>query len=158
MFDANDLKVLAELQRDSQLSLDALAGRVGLSRNACWRRIKRFEEEGIISGRVTLLDPARLNVGLTVFIQVRTSQHDTVWLEKFRKAVRDIPEIVAVHRTTGDVDYLMRAVLPDVAAYDRLYKRLIARIPLSDVSSFFVMENVKDTTELPLDYAPRQGD
>ncbi|MEE9590036.1 MAG: Lrp/AsnC family transcriptional regulator [Hyphomicrobiaceae bacterium] len=152
MFDQLDRKILDELQRDSSSSLDELGERVGLSRNACWRRIKRLEDEGVIRGRVALLDANKLNVGLMAFISIRTTQHDDKWLAAFHRAVQDIPEIVGVYRTTGDVDYLLQAVLPDVAAYDRLYKRIISRISLSDVSSFFVMESIKSTTRLPLDY------
>lgn len=151
--DSLDLKLLDELQRDAARSLDQLSEAVGLSRNACWRRLHQLEDSGVISGRVALLDAAKLGVGLTVMISVRTSHHDLDWLEKFRRAVQDIPEIMAAHRTTGDVDYLLQAVVPDVAAYDRLYKRLIAAVPLSDVSSFFVMETLKATTRLPLGHA-----
>ena len=145
-----DRKLLDLLQRDASLSLDELSARAALSRNACWRRIKRLEEEGVIRARVALLDPAKLNLALTAFIAVRTAQHEANWLEKFSAAVRDIPEIVGVYRTTGDIDYLLQAVVPDVAGYDALYKRLIARISLSDVSSSFVMEKIKETTALPL--------
>jgi Lrp/AsnC family transcriptional regulator len=155
MIDAIDSALLARLQRDSSISLDALADDIGLSRNACWRRIKRMEDEGFIRGRVALLDAQRLNVGLTVFIALKTTEHSPTWLGKFSRAVRDIPEIVGVYRMTGDVDYLLQAVVPDVAAYDELYKRLINRITLADVSSSFVMEQIKSTTELPLGYVMR---
>ncbi len=148
--DEIDRSLLALLQKDANLSVEELSERVHLSRNACWRRIKRLEEDGIIKGRVALLDAAKLGVGLTAFIAVRTAQHEPGWLEKFSAAVRDLPEIVGVYRTTGDIDYLLQAVVPDVAGYDALYKRLIARIPLSDVSSSFVMEKIKETTALPL--------
>ena len=152
--DATDRKLLGILQQDAALSLDELSERVALSRNACWRRIKRLEDDGVIKGRVTLLDASRINVGLTAFIALRTTEHSAKWLEQFSKAVRDIPEIVGVYRMTGDVDYLLQAVIPDVAAYDQLYKRLIGKITLADVSSSFVMEQIKSTTVLPLDYAP----
>ena len=142
------------MQRDASLSLDELSARAALSRNACWRRIKRLEDDGVIKARVTLLDAGRINVGLTTFIALRTTEHSAKWLEQFSRAVRDIPEIVGVYRMTGDVDYLLQAVIPDVAAYDALYKRLIGRITLADVSSSFVMEQIKATTVLPLDYAP----
>jgi Lrp/AsnC family transcriptional regulator len=155
--DAIDRKLLGILQRDAALSLDELSERVGLSRNACWRRVKRLEDDGIIKARVTLLDAGRINVGLTAFITLRATEHSAKWLEQFSKAVRDIPEIVGVYRMTGDVDYLLQAVIPDVAAYDQLYKRLIGRITLADVSSSFVMEEIKATTVLPLDYAPGRG-
>lgn len=154
--DATDRRILAELQPDATLSLDRLAERVGLSRNACWRRIRQLEDDGTIRGRATLLDPERINVGLTVFIAIRTNEHSQEWLDQFRAAITDIPEIMGVFRMSGDIDYLMQAVVPDVAAYDRLYRRIIARVKLSDVSSSFVMEKIKSTTVLPLDYAADQ--
>jgi Lrp/AsnC family transcriptional regulator len=154
--DAVDRKLLDLLQRDASLSLDDLSERAALSRNACWRRVKRLEDDGIIKARVTLLDARRINVGLTAFIALRTTEHSAEWLDAFSRAVRDIPEIIGVYRMTGDVDYLLQAVIPDVAAYDDLYKRLISKITLADVSSSFVMEEIKATTVLPLDYAPQK--
>jgi Lrp/AsnC family transcriptional regulator len=156
MNDELDRKILGHLQRDASRSLDELAADVGLSRNACWRRVKRMEDDGLIKQRVALLDARRLNVGLTVFIALKTVEHSPVWLDKFSKAVRDIPEIVGVFRMTGDIDYLVQAVVPDVEAYDALYKRLINRITLADVSSSFVMEEIKATTALPLTYASQR--
>src|SRR5690606_367304 len=114
--------------------------------------IKTLEAEGVIRGRVALVEAAHINLGLIAFIAVKTAQHDQKWLEKFSAAVRDLPEIIGVYRTTGETDYLLHAVVPDIAGYDRLYKRLIAKIPLTDVSSSFVMEKIKETTALPLDY------
>ena len=154
--DETDRKLLNLLQRDASLSLDQLSERAALSRNACWRRIKRLEDDGVIKARVTLLDPKSINVGLTAFIALRTTEHSAKWLDQFSRAVRDIPEIVGVYRLTGDLDYLLQAVIPDVAAYDSLYKRLISKITLADVSSSFVMEEIKATTVLPLDYAPEK--
>jgi Lrp/AsnC family transcriptional regulator len=156
--DTTDRKLLDILQRDAALSLDDFSERIGLSRNACWRRIKRLEDEGVIKARVTLLDASRINVGLTAFIALRTTEHSAKWLDQFSKAVRGIPEIIGVYRMTGDIDYLLQVVIPDVAAYDRLYKRLIGKITLADVSSSFVMEEIKSTTVLPLDYAPAERD
>jgi len=153
MIDQYDRKLLAILQRDSGQSLEEISAAAHLSRNACWRRIKRLEDEGVLKKRVALLDPRRLGVGLTVFIVVRTTEHSPKWLEQFARAVRGFPEIVAVYRMTGDMDYLLHAVIPDVTAYDRLYKKLINKVTLADVSSSFVMEEIKFTTELPLDYA-----
>ena len=153
MIDPKDRDILREIQRDCAQSIEELAGKVNLSRNACWRRVKTLEETGVIRCRVALLDPEKLNLGLTAFIAVKTAQHEPQWLEKFAAAVRDIPEITGVYRTTGDTDYLLQAVVPDIAGYDRLYKRLIAKIPLTDVSSSFVMEKIKETTALPLEYA-----
>lgn len=150
--DTVDRKLLTLLQRDSSLPLDDLAEQVGLSRNACWRRVRRLQEDGVIKARVALLDPARINLKLTVFIALKTTEHSPKWLEQFSRAVRDIPEIVGVYRMSGDIDYLLHALVPDVAAYDALYKRLINRITLADVSSSFVMEEIKTTTALPLTY------
>ncbi len=150
MIDQTDRKLLALLQRDSGQSLEELGEAAGLSRNACWRRVKRLEEEGILRKRVALLDRDRLGLALTVFIVVRTTEHSPKWLEQFAKAVRGFPEILAVYRMTGDMDYLLHAVVPDVTSYDRLYKRLIDKVTLADVSSSFVMEEIKFTTELPL--------
>ena len=151
--DDKDRHILRELQRNAAITIEDLAGRVHLSRNACWRRVKQLEDDGIIRARVALLDQSRINLGLTAFIAIRTSQHDEKWLARFSAAVKDIPEIIGVYRTTGETDYMLQAVMPDIAGYDRLYKRIIAKVPLTDVSSFFVMEKVKETTELPLDYA-----
>ena len=152
MIDPKDIEILKHLQRDATIGIEALAERVHLSRNACWRRIKALEEKGIIRGRVALLDAAKLNVGLTVIIAIKTAEHDPSWLEKFANAVQGLPEVIGVYRTTGDTDYVLHAVVPDVAGYDSLYKRLIKRIPLADVSSSFVMEKIKETTALPLTY------
>ncbi|PYE88740.1 Lrp/AsnC family transcriptional regulator [Phyllobacterium leguminum] len=149
--DELDRRILAELQRDGTLSVDALSERVNLSRNACWRRVKRLEEEGVITGRVALVDADRVGLGLSVFILVRTSNHDPDWLKRFREAVATLPEIVGAYRMTGDLDYVLRARVADVKAYDRLYQRLIAKMPLSDVSASFVMEEIKETTIVPLE-------
>ena len=148
--DALDLKILAELQRDAGQSLEQLGAGVGLSRNACWRRIRALEEAGVIRGRVALLDAAKLGLALTVFIQVRTNAHVPDWLERFSAATRSMPEIMGVYRMSGELDYLIRAQIADMAGYDRLYQRLIRQVPLSDVSASFVMEEIKETTALPL--------
>jgi Lrp/AsnC family transcriptional regulator len=149
--DTIDRRILAELQRDGTLSVDQLSERVGLSRNACWRRVKILEEGGVITGRVALVDAERLGLGLSVFIIVRTSNHDPDWLAKFRGAVVSFPEITGVYRMSGDLDYVLRARVADVKAYDRLYQKLIAKVPLSDVSASFVMEEIKETTIVPVE-------
>jgi Lrp/AsnC family transcriptional regulator len=154
LLDQLDRKILSILQVDATLPVATVAERVGLSPTPCWRRIQKLEEAGVIQSRVAVLDPAKLNVGVTVFVSVRTNQHDLAWLEKFAAAVRDFPEVVEFYRMSGDVDYLLRIVVPDIAAYDAVYKRLIARVALSDVSSAFAMESIKYTTALPLNYAP----
>ena len=147
-----DRKILAILQADATVPVAAIAERVGLSATPCWRRIQKLEDAGVIQARVAVLDPEKLRVGVTVFVSVKTNQHDLGWLEKFASAVRDFPEVVEFYRMSGDVDYLLRIVVPDIAAYDAVYKRLIARIALADVSSAFAMEQIKYTTEMPLDY------
>ena len=149
--DAIDRRILAELQRDAMLSVDDVSERVNLSRNACWRRIRRLEDEGVITGRVALVDAERLGLGLSVFIMVRTSQHDPEWLARFRAAVTSLPEITGVYRMSGDLDYVLRARVADVKAYDRLYQRLIAKVPLTDVSASFVMEEIRETTVVPVE-------
>jgi Lrp/AsnC family transcriptional regulator len=151
--DAIDKRLLAALQRDAGRSLEALAEDIGLSRNTCWRRVARLEEEGVIARRVALVDPAKINLGLPVFVVVRTSRHNADATEALRRAVLEIPEIVGAYRTAGEIDYILHARVPDVAAYDRLYKKLIARLDMSDVSASFVMEEIKTVTELPLDFA-----
>lgn len=150
--DQTDRRILAELQQDGSLSNAELAERVGLSTTPCWRRVRLLEEQGYIRGRVALLDRDRLNVGVTVFVAIKTSHHEADWLDRFANVVRDLPEVQEFHRMSGDIDYLMKVVVPDIAAYDRFYKRLIGKIDLSDVSSSFAMEEIKNTTELPLSY------
>ncbi|MEM9425370.1 MAG: Lrp/AsnC family transcriptional regulator [Pseudomonadota bacterium] len=145
-----DRRVLGALQRDAGQNLDAIGEAVGLSRNAVWRRIRRLEELGVILGRVALLDGDKLGLGLSVFILVRTNRHEPGWLDGFAKAMREMPEIIGAYRMSGDLDYLIRARVADMAAYDRLYQRLIRRVELADVSASFVMEELKDTTALPL--------
>ena len=149
--DEIDRRLLAELQRDVTLSVDELSERVSLSRNACWRRVKLMEERGVIKGRVALVDAEKIGLGLSVFVMIRTSSHDPDWLRKFREAVTSFPEITGVYRMSGDLDYVLRARVADVRAYDRLYQRLIARVSLSDVSASFVMEEIRETTVLPVE-------
>lgn len=150
--DSHDIALLRELQRDASLSLDALADRVNLSRNACWRRMRLLEEQGVIRSRVALLDPGRLNAGLMVFIRIKTSRHSAEWADRFRQAVTALPEIIGAYRTSGDVDYLLQVRVPNVAAYDALYQKLIQRIDMNDVSASFVMEELKETSEIPLGF------
>ena len=150
--DEHDLKILRLLQRDATLPVAEVAAKVGLSTTPCWRRIQKLEEAGIIRRRVALLDRGALNAAVTVFVAVRTNQHNAQWLAKFAKAVVDFPEVVDSYRMSGEIDYLLRLVLPDIAAYDAFYKRLIARVDLSDVTSMFAMEEIKSTTELPLSF------
>jgi len=150
--DKQDRKILDLLQKDGALTAAELAERIGLSKAPCWRRIKRLEEEGVIKQTVALLNARHLNLGTTVFVTLKTANHSEAWFEKFVKAVRDIPEVVEIHRMSGDVDYLMRIVVPDIDAYDLVYKRLIAAVEFKDVSASFSLETIKYTTALPLSY------
>ncbi|MCL4118212.1 UNVERIFIED_CONTAM: hypothetical protein GTU68_020444 [Idotea baltica] len=150
IFDTYDRAILQTLQNDADISIEHLSDQIGLSRNATWRRVKRLEEDKVIRGRVALLNPDSLGLGLVVFISVRTDQHDAGWADTFTKALRQFPEIVGAYRTSGDLDYLLHARVSDVKAYDALYQRLIAKIDLKDVSASFVMEELKETTALPL--------
>jgi len=151
--DSTDRHILSLLQGDASLSVADIADRVTLSKTACWRRIHALENNGVIRKRVALLDASKLNLPLTVYISVRTSQHNEGWAENFQRVLADIPEVLEVCRMSGDLDYLIKAVVSDMPDYDRLYKKLI-KANLSDVSSSFVMEQMKSTTELPLDYLP----
>lgn len=149
-FDTIDAKILRELQQDASISLDRLGERVALSRNACWRRVRALEDTGVITARVALIDPAAVGLGLMVFMQIRTHSHDPDWQAKFNRATRTIPGILSVYRMTGDLDYLIRARVSDMAGYDALYQQLIAQVPIADVSASFVMEEIKESTALPL--------
>ena len=151
--DQIDRRILHELQGDAGVGVEALGERIGLSRNACWRRIRLMEQAGVIRARVVLVDPAALGLELTVFIALRTDRHEPGWLEKFTRAVADLPEILGAWRTSGDLDYLLMARVADVRAYDRLYQRLIRKVELVDISASFVMEEIKETTALPVDLA-----
>jgi len=148
--DTTDTRILNELQRDAAQSLDALGEAVGLSRNAVWRRVRALEEAGVIRGRVALVDPVAADLGLLVFMQIRTRSHDPDWQVKFKRATRFVPGILSVYRMTGDLDYLIRARVRDMAGYDVLYQQLIYQVPIADVAASFVMEEIKDSTALPL--------
>ncbi len=148
--DSLDVAILRELQTDASRSVQEIADVVGLSQNPCWRRIKRLEAAGVIQGRVAILDPRRLGGGLTVFVSIRTNRHNDEWLERFAEGVTRIPEIVEIHRMSGDVDYLLKVIARDIGDYDRIYKKLISVADLSDVSSSFAMESIKSTTAIPL--------
>jgi Lrp/AsnC family transcriptional regulator len=148
-----DRRILACLQQDATLSVEEIARRVHLSASTCWRRIQKLEAAGVIAKRVALLDPDRMNVGVTVFVAIRTNQHNAEWAERFCEGVSRIPEVVEFYRMSGQVDYLLRVVVPDIAAYDGVYKRLIKIADLHDVSSSFAMERIKYTTALPVSYA-----
>lgn len=150
--DSIDRKLLALLQENGERQVADLAEAVGLSQTPCWRRVQRLKEAGVITRNVMLVDRHKVNVGVTVFVSIRTNTHTQKWFDQFRAAVEAIPEVVEFYRMSGDVDYLLRVVVPDIAAYDQVYKRLIAGTQLFDVSSSFAMEEIKFTTALPLSY------
>ncbi|MFI5013750.1 MAG: Lrp/AsnC family transcriptional regulator [Hyphomicrobiales bacterium] len=152
--DATDRKILTLLQADSSLSIAELAERVHLSQTPCWKRVQKLEAKGIITRRVALVSPEKIGLGLTVFVAIETSDHSTEWLQRFAETVSAMPEVMELYRMAGEVDYQLRVVVADMAAYDLFYKRLIAAMPLKNVTSRFAMERIKQTTALPVPGAP----
>jgi len=152
VLDRLDRKILTLLQDDATTPVAEIGKKVGLSTTPCWRRIQKLEEDGVIKRRVAVLDPAKVNTKVTAFVSIRTSQHSDDWLKNFARVVAEFPEVMEFYRMSGDVDYLLRVVVPDIEAYDRFYQRLIAKVDIMDVSSSFAMEQIKYTTKLPLEY------
>ncbi len=148
--DKTDRAILTALQHDAAVSVEALADQVNLSRNACWRRVKHLEAQGVITGRVALVDPQSVGLGLAVVVLIRTNAHNPDWLARFRTAVLTLPQVQAAYRMTGDIDYLLRVRVADMAAYDAFYQTLIDQVDVADVSASFVMEELKETTAMPL--------
>jgi Lrp/AsnC family transcriptional regulator len=148
--DSIDHSILMALQEDATISIAALAAKVGLSQTPCWKRIQKLEQNGVILGRVALVAPEEVGLGLTVFVQVETADHSAEWLKTFAAGVAAMPEVVELYRMAGDVDYMLRVVVPDMAAYDRFYRDLIARFALKNVTSRFAMERLKQTSVLPI--------
>ena len=151
--DKTDREILQLLQANASLSLAEVASAVNLTQTPCWRRIQKLQADGVIQKQVALCDATKLNVGLTTFVTIRTSQHNETWMQRFVAGATSIPEIVEIYRLSGNTDYLLKIVVPDISRYDSVYKRLIRTVDLLDVSSAFVMETIKCTTALPLDYA-----
>lgn len=151
--DKFDKAILEALQTDASISINELAECVGLTSTPCWRRVQGLETRGVIQKRVALLSPELLNVGVTVFVSIRTSQHNAKWLLAFHKLVTTIPEVMDCYRMSGQTDYMLRVVVPDIGAYDRVYKSLIKDMEFLDINSSFAMERIKSTTKLPLSYA-----
>ena len=151
--DKIDRKLLSLLQEDADRSLNDLAEAVHLTPTPCWKRIQRMQNEGVILKKVVLCEPSKLNLGLTAFVAIRTTQHSDEWLRKFAAAVQSIPEIVETYRMSGEIDYMLRVVVPDIQGYDNVYRKLIRAVELSDVSSSFAMERIKYSTALPVDFA-----
>jgi Lrp/AsnC family transcriptional regulator len=148
--DAIDRKILAVVQEDASLSVADIGQRVGLSSTPCWKRLQRLEADGVITRRVALIDPDKIGLGTTVFVSVETGDHSQEWLKRFAEVVSAMPEVMEFYRMAGDVDYMLRVVVPDIAGYDAFYKRLIATVPLKNVTSRFAMERIKSTTALPI--------
>jgi Lrp/AsnC family transcriptional regulator len=148
--DSIDLAILHQLQQDCSRSVQEIGAAVGLSQSPCWKRIRRLEEAGVLKGRVALLDPAKVGLGVTVFVTIRTNQHNEAWLGRFATEVAAIPEVIEIYRMSGDVDYLLKILAADIEDYDRIYKKLIRSVEMFDVSSSFAMEQLKYTTAVPL--------
>ncbi|HHB83422.1 MAG TPA: Lrp/AsnC family transcriptional regulator [Devosia sp.] len=149
--DKADKKILKILQEDATIPVAEIGRKIGLSTTPCWRRIQKMEEEGIIRKRVAILDPVKVNASVSVFVAIRTSEHSNEWLERFSNVVEGFSEVVEFYRMSGEVDYLLRVVVSDIAAYDDFYRRLITKISLNDVSSSFSIEQIKYSTALPLE-------
>jgi Lrp/AsnC family transcriptional regulator, cysteine-sensing transcriptional activator len=148
--DAIDRKILAVVQEDASLSVAEIGQRVGLSSTPCWKRLQRLEADGVITGRVALVNPDKIGLGITVFVSIETDDHSDEWLKHFAEVVGAMPEVMEFYRMAGDVDYMLRVVVPDVAGYDRFYKKLIGTVPLKNVTSRFAMERIKQSTALPI--------
>ena len=148
--DAIDRKILAVLQENAALSVAEIGSRVGLSSTPCWKRIQRLEAEGVIQKRVALVDQDRIGLGVTIFVSIETGDHSQEWLDRFAQVVGAMPEVMEFYRMAGDVDYMLRVVVPDIVGYDTFYKKLIAAVPLKNVTSRFAMEKIKSTTALPI--------
>lgn len=150
--DKTDRAILAILQEDATQPVADIARKVGLSTTPCWRRIQKLEEDKVIQKRVAILDPKKIRAGVTVFVSIKTNKHNDEWLRRFQEVIVRFPEVVGFYRMSGDIDYLLKVVVPDIAAYDLFYKKLVAEIDIENVSSAFAMDSIKDTTELPLGY------
>jgi Lrp/AsnC family transcriptional regulator len=157
MLDETDVKILTLLQENCTRPVAEIGKLVGLSTTPCWRRIQKLEQSGVIRQRAAILDPVKVDVGVTVFVSIKTDQHSLEWLERFHEVVVEFDEVVEFYRMSGDVDYLLRIVVPDIAAYDAFYKKLIARIDITKVSSAFAMEQIKYTTALPMEFATKRS-
>ena len=148
--DAIDRKILSVLQEDASLSVAEISQRVGLSSTPCWKRIQRLEADGVIQKRVALVDQDKVGLGVTVFVSIETGDHSEEWLKNFAEVVGAMPEVMEFYRMAGDVDYMLRVIVADIQGYDAFYKRLIAAVPLKNVTSRFAMEKIKSTTALPI--------
>jgi Lrp/AsnC family transcriptional regulator len=148
--DTTDRKILNLLQADASLTVKQIAEQIPLSVTPCWKRIQKMEESGLIRARVALLDAKMVNANVTVFVAIKTQQHTVEWIERFKREVSQLPEVMELYRMSGEIDYLLRVVVSSIEAYDKFYKKLIDRIELSNVTSSFAMEQMKYTTALPI--------
>ncbi|MEM7696332.1 MAG: Lrp/AsnC family transcriptional regulator [Pseudomonadota bacterium] len=153
VLDEADKRIITELQRDAALPVADLAERVGLTTSPCWRRVQRLKEAGVLGPLSHQIDPAALNLSLTVFVAVRTAAHNAEWLAGFHAAVDRIPEIVTVHRLAGQIDYLLKVMVPSIEAYDAVYKKLTESVDITEVTSMISMETIRDSRQLPVTYA-----
>lgn len=149
--DLIDRKIVAELMRDATQPVAQIADKVGLSQTPCWKRIQKLEAAGVLTGRVALANPGRIGFNLTVFVEIEAPDHSSEWRDGFVRAISEIPEIMEVYRMAGEMDYLLRVAVPDMPAYDLLYRRLTDAVPIKNVTSHFAMERMKFTTAYPLD-------
>jgi Lrp/AsnC family transcriptional regulator len=156
--DAIDRKILAVVQEDASLSVAEIGQRVGLSSTPCWKRLQRLEADGVIQRRVAIVDAEKIGLGVTVFVSIETGDHSNDWLARFAHTVEAMPEVMEFYRMAGDVDYMLRVVVPDIAGYDAFYKKLIATVPLKNVTSRFAMEKIKLSTALPIPALPQKAE
>ncbi len=153
MLDAMDIKILELLQKDCTMAVADVGKAVGLSTTPCWRRIQKLESDGVIHARVALINPKAINAGVTVFVAINTPDHNAQWLEKFNTVAQSFPEIVEAYRMSGEADFMLRVVVPDIERFDEFYRKFVARIDVRDLRSSFAMEQVKFTTAMPLKFA-----
>jgi Lrp/AsnC family transcriptional regulator len=148
--DAKDEAIIISLQNDATISVAAIGEQVGLSQNACWRRIKKLEDEGVLKNRAVLFDAEKLGYPLTVYALIRVREHSTEWLDALTEVLKDVPEIVEFHRMSGDLDYLAKILAKDMKHYDQIYKRIISIGSITDMSSSFLMEEIRSTSAIPI--------
>ncbi|MDC1256204.1 Lrp/AsnC family transcriptional regulator [Pelagibacteraceae bacterium] len=148
-----DKKILSVLQENADLPISELSKKVNLSATPCWARINKLYKQGFITKKVAVVDRLKLNLNVVAFVQIKTSNHNMEWARKFVKAISDMPEVIEFYRLSGSIDYLLKVLVPSIEKYDEFYKKLTDKVDLTDVSSSFSMEEIKQTSSLPLDYA-----
>ena len=148
-----DKKILSVLQENADLPISELSKKVNLSATPCWARINKLYKQGFITKKVAVVDRLKLNLNVVAFVQIKTSNHNMEWARKFVKAISDMPEVIEFYRLSGSIDYLLKVLVPSIEKYDEFYRKLTDKVDLTDVSSSFSMEEIKQTSSLPLDYA-----